>query len=245
MEITKPQFSLLITLIVLTLFSCTQNPTKKDAAKQPTKYLDITDNTSHDLDTINYLKSRWPKQTTFTEANKQILQQALNIGNEIIKDSLFLNILKELDQKGKIEWGSSRISSLPSEARQAPGAFILEQFRLKGLNKLEEFQAYEWRPGSSTTASSYCDNLPKINVNRLDRDLDDISGTIIHERIHTFCQIHLKNTRSGDLCDFAYIAGDLSIAIYNYRAAGSKPFATDSKICQTLREILKEHHLIL
>lgn len=245
MKTIKSKHSLLITLIVLTIFSCTQNATRKDPAKQSIQYLDITDNTTHDLDTINDLKSRWPKETTFTDANRQRLQEALSIANEVIKDSLFLNILKELDQKGKIDWGNSRISSLPPEARQAPGAFILEQFRSRGLNKLEEFQAYEWRPGSNTTASSYCDSLPKINVNKLDRDLDDISGTIIHERIHTFCQTHVSNFRPRNLCDLAYIAGDLSIAIYNYRAAGSKPFATDSKICQTLREILKEHHLIL
>lgn len=170
----------------------------------------------------------------------------MDIAIRVTKDTLFNQIITELADNNEINWGSNRLSRIPQAHRNAPTAFILSEFDSRGIYDISNFQAYVWKPRSSTTGSvSACDNYPKVNVKLLTRNVRSIAGTIVHERVHSFCQKHLYNNRGKDACDLAYTAGSLAIAIDSYRANGSKPFRSRSEICEALKKRLISYGILV
>jgi hypothetical protein len=219
-----------------------------DTAPADTMEIDLQDKTVHPdttdredtaVDDKAVKADDWPKPSSFTEEHTRILQDALVIAVRVTEDTLFNQIITELADSDEIDWGSNRLSSIPRARRNAPTAFILSELDSRGMNNISDFQAYVWEPGSNTTGSVLaCDTLPKVNVNLLTRSLRSIAGTMVHERVHSFCQKHRYNSKDRDGCDLAYHAGSLAIAIDAFRENGSRPFRSRSEICDALRKRL-------
>jgi hypothetical protein len=154
-----------------------------------------------------------------------------------------------LASQGQIDWKAPgttrRYSLLPREQWGRSSAYILEQFAQRGLNKIGDFQAYKWPQGSTVTGESACKAKPKVNVNLImARAVESIAGTIVHERIHTFCQRHTCNCPENNQCDMAYQSGSLVRVITLYRANNSKPVSLRRyKMCKALRNELKAQQI--
>ncbi|HYW06555.1 MAG TPA: hypothetical protein VE913_06350, partial [Longimicrobium sp.] len=114
-------------------------------------------------------------------------------------------------------------------------------FEERGLWTLANLRAYDW-PNASTVTSSVvaCADTAKVNVDKLNRSARAVAGTMIHERAHGFCHRHRVNGRSENLCDFAYLAGDLTIVIDRYRANGSRPIRSEGRSCSALTNRLRQ-----
>ncbi len=246
----------LTTLLLIMIFTCCQTiisgcqeGSKPSSGIQSTQQnfsdtIDISDKTVHEtIDTT--LKRDWPKRDTFTAEQLDTLRQSLVIANSIIYDTLFYPLIQNLADSNKVDWGSTRLSSIPRDHRSAPTAFLLDQFQRRHLNRLEDFQAYRWEDDSPTTGSvEACDTLPKVNVHKLDRGLRSIAGTMVHERVHSFCQKHISQNRDENECDLAYHVGTLTIALAAYRSNNSRSFTSRANMCSHLLKLLQQRNII-
>lgn len=222
--------------------------------------VDINDNTDHTEEPADKpvtkssaepgaapeaLNERWPQPTAFSAIQLITLQRAWDMANASVHDSLFKKILLQMSAAKEIEWGPKRVTSIPASQRANPGAFIISEFDKRGLLALNRFQAMLYSPGSPTTGSTLpCDSTINVNVNKLTRSLADIAGTMVHERVHSFCQKHNNNKRKNNICDMAYISGSLSIAIHYYRANGSVPVRATESLCPALDKRLRAMGII-
>jgi hypothetical protein len=70
-------------------------------------------------------------------------------------------------------------------------------------------------------------------------------NTLIHERVHSFCQIHIsEQTRNANQCDASYIAGDLAEALILHKM-GLTEREMDKPICPALLKKMIEYQLII
>ncbi|SFQ79955.1 hypothetical protein [Hymenobacter arizonensis] len=224
-------------------------PSVEETATEDTTHLPYPDDTGHGADGQAALTTEWPKPDSFTPEQLEKLTEALRLANRLIKDPLFAGVLRDLQDRGQIDWRAPgtkrRYSRLPQDQWARPTAYIMEQFIQKQLNPITDFRPYRWAPGSDVTGSSTCVADPKINVNLImNRSLGNIAGTIIHERVHTFCQRHTCNCPEENQCDLAYQAGSLARAINLYRANGSRPVSLRRhKLCAALKARLEARRL--
>lgn len=199
------------------------------------------------------LKKR-SQAASFTTGQLDTLKKAIIFAETVVKDTLFQNLLNELSKENKIWWGSYRIGSLPQAEKRAPTAYIVSKFKTGGVYKIEDLVAHTWPTNSPTIAGSTCnDTKTYININKkqFDRPLIEIASTLIHEKSHLLCQRHDEFNQYPlcNKCDFAYLAGGLTIIILRYRANNSKAFAlkkTDrGNLCGDLVEKLIKRKIIL
>lgn len=182
-----------------------------------------------------------PRPTRFTPAQVARLEAALVIARRVARDTLFGAVLRRLAANGEIDWGNSRLRAIPRAQRGRAVAFLLDAFADRGLWAVSDLRAYDFPDESRTTSAVVaCADTARINIDKLARTAREIAGTMIHERAHAFCQRHRFNDRARDRCDFAYVAGDLTIVIDHFRANGSRPVLASSRWCPALRRRLQE-----
>ncbi|CAL2059276.1 hypothetical protein [Tenacibaculum sp. 190524A05c] len=177
------------------------------------------------------------------------VKKAINLQKEVIDHPLFKKILLELEQEGAIDWSEGRTSSIQEDLSnyESNTHWLLEQFKKKrGYHKDVVFLWRKFNPFSKTKAATYpCKDSTKLNKWRLKRDKYSILNTLIHERVHSFCHIHPRNkqTKRENLCDAAYIAGDLSEAIISNKM-GIKERRMSLPICPALIQKIDDYELV-
>lgn len=188
--------------------------------------------------------------TRFTESQLAKLTEALIIANDSIKDPLFEKILTDQSNAGVYSWGYGRLSRIEERHRNDPTAFFLSEFRARGLPAINQFIPRDDYKNDDVTGSTFpCKDI-NFNVDNLDRASRTpvyVAGTIVHERVHSFCYQHRSNNINKDynLCDFAYHAGHMTIIINLYRTNDSNPIKKPLiKICGSLVKRLQDEKII-
>jgi hypothetical protein len=180
--------------------------------------------------------------TRFSPAQIATLESALTVARRATQDTLFDAVIRRLAEDDDIAWDEKRLSAIPRMHRSEATAFLLGQYSDRGLWTLGDLRAYDYPNDSRTTSAVVaCADTAKINIHKLKRSVRQIAGTMTHERAHAFCQRHRYNDRALDRCDFAYVAGDLTIVIDRFRANASRPVRADSRVCPALGRRLREY----
>jgi hypothetical protein len=183
----------------------------------------------------------------FTHGQKQLVTQAVGLTRVAIQDPLFTEVVLELDRMQAIEWDTARTNELPEAARAEPTRWLLRQYQEHGPFEVAEVNAWiKWRePWTITTAATTPgDDETYLNIFKLGRSRFSVANTLLHERAHTFCQVHpVTQTRADNLCDAAYVFGDLAEVVTRYREEGM-PAAPDQKLCPALCDVLRARGLI-
>jgi hypothetical protein len=232
--------------LVLGFRSSSAHPAQRAAslpgAQQPTGQVDLTAHAGS-IARDERRASRVPeKPTQFSAAQRARLVSALSVADRATRDPLFAAVLRRLDRRQEIAWGSTRLSALPRAQRGRPTAYLLRAYETRGLWPLANLRAYDYpNHARITSAVVACADTVKVNVDKLKRSVREIAGSLTHERAHAFCQRHRYNDRARDRCDFAYIAGDLTLIIERFRANGSRPVRVDGRVCSALRTQLREY----
>lgn len=176
-----------------------------------------------------------PIRRSFSRTDTVKLRNALAIARSATKDTIFGQVLRRLAAANRIDWGARRLGRLPREQQRRPTAFLLEEYARRGHYQLSNLSAWEWIAKPSVTGSTTpCGPNSRVNEKKLSRTTRSVAGTMVHERAHTFCMRHNSNDITKNRCDFAYIAGDLAIAIAQYRANGSRPIRKPIGPCSKL-----------
>ena len=187
----------------------------------------------------------------FTDAQKTKLRDALVIAKRSIDNPLFKKILKDQSAADVYSWGYGRLDEIDERHHSDPIAFFLSEFQSKGLpnmNQLVARDSYEDDDVTgSTVACSENINFNVDNLNRSSRTPVYVAGTIVHERMHSFCLKHRSNnnTKQYNLCDVAYHAGNLAIILEKYRANQSKPISKPPiAMCKSLVKRLQDENIL-
>lgn len=185
----------------------------------------------------------------FTESQRAKLSEALAMANAAIRDTLFEKVLIAQSIAGVFDWGYGRLNRVLPEHRANPVAFFLSEYRNRGLPLVSQFVGRNDYSSISVTGSTLpCSETINFNVANLDvRTAVYVAGTIIHERLHSFCFQHRSNNvrQEYNLCDFAYHAGHLAIIIALYRANNSQPIKKPPiSICKSLIALLQAEKVI-
>lgn len=173
---------------------------------------------------------------------------AIDLQQTVIDDTLFAQILNELEASKSIDW-NNRTNSINENLStyKSNTEWLLSQYKIQKVFDRESVLLWrKWNPFSSTTAvTNNCSRKTKLNKWKLkDNDKYSILNTLIHERVHSFCLTHFKNqTRETNQCDASYIAGDLAEIIILYRN-GIKERSLDKPICPSLLQVVKKYNLI-
>jgi hypothetical protein len=168
----------------------------------------------------------FPRLVTFTVADSARIDSALVAARAASTDTLFVALLRHMDERGELHWGRLRFRNVPKANRDSAATYFLARYARHAQFKRDSILPYEWPPDVMTMASTIpSTGWTKLNVTKLNRSVASIAGTLVHERGHDLGQIHIDNTAVNNRCDFAYVAGDLVAAIHRYRAAGSKTVA--------------------
>lgn len=174
---------------------------------------------------------------SFTTREHALVSDAHAIGTRTVGDPLFREIVLELSSAGGIDWSGERARHFPAEARVAPDEWLLEQFAAHGLFHVDSIRPWAklLPPWSHTKATSYaCGPTVKLNVLRLRRSEYSVANTLVHERVHSFCQIHPESQeRPPNVCDAAYVYGELAEIIARYRS-GEETVTPTEEPCPSL-----------
>ncbi|MFC7443696.1 hypothetical protein C7H62_0237 [Mesoflavibacter sp. HG96] len=179
----------------------------------------------------------------------ETVKKAINLQDEVIKNPLFKKIILELEATNDIDWSEGRTNFIKEDIAEYKSYthWLIEKYESKGV--YDENSVFLWRkfnPFSSTTAvTTQCVETTKLNKWKLKRDEYSILNTLIHERVHSFCQVHPngKQTRDANVCDASYVAGDLAeILVLNQM--GIKERVMNKPICPALKKKVEEYNLI-
>lgn len=188
--------------------------------------------------------------TVTNGTQNETVNKAINLQQTIINDPLFEKILTELETSGQIDWSEGRTDYIREKltSYKSNTDWLLSEYKNKGgFNKDSVFLWRKFNPLSSTTAvTSQCIEKTKLNKWNLNRNEYSILNTLIHERVHSFCQVHPKGkqTREANKCDASYVAGDLAEILISHRM-GIKEKVMDKPICPALLQKIEEYKLIV
>lgn len=177
------------------------------------------------------------------------VKKAIELQQLVINDPLFEKILIELEESGNIHWGEERTEFIKEKLadNRLNSDWLISNYKKKGgFNKDSVFLWRKYNPFSSTTAvTNPCVDQTKLNKWTLTDDEYSLLNTLIHERVHSFCQIHTEEqTRNANQCDASYIAGDLAEALILHKM-GFKEREMDKPICPALLKKIIEYQLII
>jgi hypothetical protein len=182
----------------------------------------------------------------FTPRQRVLVNEAIAHTSVAVQDPLLTEIVLELDQQRAIEWDSLRIKALPADAQADPNGWLLRQYAERGPYEYHEVNA--WFPlnlfSITKAATTPGDTVTYLNVRKLRRSSFSVANTLFHERAHSFGQIHpVDQTRATNLCDAAYVYGDLAAILTRYRAENT-PVEPEETLCPALCESLRRRGLV-
>jgi hypothetical protein len=185
----------------------------------------------------------------FTERQRKKLEDALTIANTAVRDPLFETLLRA--RSHVYEWDAGRLDRVDQHIGTDYVSYFLSEYRTRGLPTMGMFVAKDGYTNDDVTGSTApCSEKINFNVDNLDRSGRTpvfVAGTIVHERMHSFCYKHRSNDSGKDynLCDMAYHAGHITIIVSLYRANNSRPIKKPNMpICKSLVEDLRKNKII-
>jgi|KBSMisStaDraftv2_1062788.scaffolds.fasta_scaffold148297_4 hypothetical protein len=126
-------------------------------------------------------------------------------------------------------------------AHDSPATPIIARYAEDGLFRSDQVQP--WRPWGMMFSSATASTAPGsattgLNVWKLDRRVPAVANTLVHERAHSFGFLHrCGETRAANLCDVAYVAGDLAEALSSHSCPGEP-------VCPALAAELQKRGLV-
>ncbi|MEM6646252.1 MAG: hypothetical protein AAF730_08360 [Bacteroidota bacterium] len=158
----------------------------------------------------------------FTASQEVLIEDAIQLSNVTVADSLYGAIVLLMAEAGEIAWGRQRIGRMPRRARTQPTRWLLEQIQTNGVVDADDLQA--WKKHAPIAAlTSPCEPTTQLNMLQLDRDVFALAGTLVHERTHALCVTHPRSQKRLDnLCDPAYVFGDLTETLARHRDADAR-----------------------
>jgi hypothetical protein len=171
-------------------------------------------------------------EADFTPSQRALLAEAIAQANRITSDTAFLTILREMEVSGEIEWGRKRRRLLPRAARRAPIAWLLNRFEAEGNYGSDDIGVSEvsYPPTTAVTTacipfSPSCALITEISpsyVTATTTMKNALANTLVHERVHSFGQQHgWSQARGPNMCDAAYVVGDLAESLLRSRDEGT------------------------
>lgn len=174
------------------------------------------------------------------------IADAVRLQDAVIADPLFREVFMELDQAGAVIWEaeSLTVSAAGDASRHpSPTRWLLDRYADRGGFALGVVSTWrKWNPWSSTNAATVPGrDATRLNSWNLGPDGQAIAPTLIHERVHSFGQVHAHGQyKQPNQCDAAYIAGDLAEALL---ARSSARPVTEPHVCPALCEALRRRNL--
>jgi hypothetical protein len=166
-----------------------------------------------------------------------VVDEAIRLQNEVLRDSRFTAILLDMQEQGAITWDEPLTPSAAIEAatESSLAHWLAKRYAMDGGYTRQEVRLWrKWYPFSSTTAvTGQGAPTTRLNIWRLDRTAISVANTPVHERVHSFGQGHAHGqTKPPNQCDAAYVAGDLAQVLL---AKGEKAIVfAETPICPGL-----------
>jgi hypothetical protein len=181
---------------------------------------------------------------TFNPANRALIDNALALQERVVGAPAFAEILTAVERRGGITWDESIADCAKADAAAYPDkvAWIVARFRRDRGFASENVRAWrKWNPWSKTTASTLpCAASTRLNLWRLPRLVASVTGTLLHERTHSFGIVHANGqTTAANLCDVANITGVVAEAMLDPDAIGAR-----QPICPALCDVLTERKVL-
>lgn len=173
-----------------------------------------------------------------TPLQQQRIAQARRLAQQAVFDPRFARVLSSM--------AISDFDCAPCRDGDAPrpsGNNILELIRRRGLFGADAIRIKKSVLGKSLplAVTDPCGDATYLNADLLDRDAASIANTLVHERMHAYCYVHVAQYRDRAYCDPSYVVGDLAEVVLRYRhALGSsgpvavRPVAHVNALCPSL-----------
>ena len=164
----------------------------------------------------------------FSSTEQRDVDAALVAGVQVTKRREFSEIL-------------TTVLGCNASAEANPAGWVLGQYASAGLFRRDQVRA--WHPlklmfTSTTAVTTPGVDSTGLNVWLLNRSVDSIMNTLVHERVHSFGFVHREGqTRPANVCDAAYVAGDLAEVLNS----GKCP---DEGVCPALSEELVTRRVV-
>jgi hypothetical protein len=181
----------------------------------------------------------------FNSAQRESLNDASRLSDRVIRDTLFLSIVMDLESS--VAWDKPRRENLPLEGRAEPMKWVLAQFARRGT--FADSAVRPWRkwynPWSATIATTAAGHdTTRVNLNSFNLNPFALTNTLVHERTHSFCVLHpFSQNEADNYCDPGYVIGDLAEAVARYRSTGSAATVDTVTLCPALCRALTERGL--
>ena len=194
------------------------------------------------------------REAGFTPAQQALLMDAIAWAEIVTADTSFRAIVREMEAAGEIAWGWKRRRLLPSGARQAPTAWLVDRFTTEGHYALEEIGVSQASYPPTTAVTTACNPLDPTCA--LETDISPryvtstaaipgaLANTLVHERVHSFGQQHGWSQKRGpNKCDAAYVMGDLAESLLRHRTDGA-PIIPRETLCRSLQRRLTARRIV-
>lgn len=192
----------------------------------------------------------------FTPEQADLLRRAIATADSIVTDPVFRSVARGMEEWGSVDWRENRGKLLPEEAVPGRTQWLLARFGKEGNYRMEDVHPRRAR-GTGTTAwtracrpsSPTCRLETDVNLNVVyvdsGRTIYALANTLIHERVHSFGQVHgASQYRADNVCDVAYVLGDMAEALLRHRAERA-PIRPREDLCPALHERLEARGIVL
>ena len=137
----------------------------------------------------------------------------------------------------------------------APVAWLLGRFETEGNYRVTDVHvgtSFSYPPTTAVTTacvpfSNTCalqTHVSPVWVTRTTGMSNALANTLVHERVHSYGQMHGWSQKSGpNRCDAAYVMGDLAESLLRRREEGA-PIVPRGALCRSLRRRLVERGIV-
>lgn len=184
----------------------------------------------------------------FSDRQRAVLTTALQRADTIIADTTYTNVIGHLERSGIVEWTPRKSALLPQHIGMTYGSYMRGRFATEGNYQLSDIKARYKNSKTTgwTTACPWdredCRLETYLNTKFMtpDRPMHAYVNTLIHERLHSFGMEHGDSQKRADnLCDAAYVYGDVAEALLRYRMGGTA-IVPRERLCRGVHDYLVE-----
>ena len=185
--------------------------------------------------------------TGFTARKETAIEDAIALQDRAIEAPLFAEILTELEAEDAIVWpGDSlkgeredRLAAAPNET-----AWLLTRFEDRGGFKEREIGPWRrWTPAYERQAKTEpCEEALRLNKWMASQSPYRLANVLVNNRVRAFCYRDSETTydRSSQMCDPAFVSGDLAEALVAHFDGRLRHDFTAGKMCPALCDALAE-----
>jgi hypothetical protein len=168
--------------------------------------------------------------TEFSDRQRAVLTTALQWADTMIADTTYTNVIGHLERSRIVEWTPIKYALLPPHIGMTYGSYMRGRFATEGNYQLTDIKARYKNSKTTgwTTACRWdredCRLETYLNTKFMtpNRPMHAYVNTLIHERLHSFGMQHGDNQeRAPNLCDAAYVYGDVAEALLRHRMSGT------------------------